>query len=715
MKQVYSRLVASTFALVAAVVLVCAVAGQAYADDEGSAPADDRRTIRVAWPDQTGLTETDEHDAYSGYTYEYLERIAQFTDWKYEFVRVEGDLNEQLVTLLGMLESGEVDIMGAMNYSDAYAQRYDFAIKSYGTAHTALLASDANEDLTDVNVYARETLRVAFVGSSPKSTQTAQTFCDMNGIGFERVECEDSNEQVEAVLSGRADALVGSDIGPVEGMHVVATLGANPFYFAVAKGEQDVVSSLNEAITQIEKSEPSLSIELYDKYFSGARGSQTLSKDLQAFVGRSEPVRVGYLAGAAPIQDIDESTGEPVGASKATLEFIASYTGLEIECVPIPNPDNWNDAVEQYDLDAIAGIIHDFDFARQYGLSLSTPYLSSYQCLVVRESSDASNLDDQRLAVSRGAAGSMSIKEGTLICETLEDCIEAVSSGDADYTYAEGFTTSYLINAKGLRNVTSLVNADIPSDFCFAIAPDCDSALLRAFNEAIREMPAGTVNDAIYGEILQDREMTLSRFVEANAKTIIACGVLFTLLIVVLTVAYARNRSKALAIIRAEKERLKAVAEQDDLTGLLTVGALREAAADLAARKEIGGFAVIDIDDFKNVNDTYGHKAGDEALCLLARALEASFRESDAVSRFGGDEFAVCLGGPISKEALETRCAELGERVRLESLAQGRPFTVSIGAHRATEGDESYLDLYDCADKAMYEAKRLGKGRFVIA
>ena len=193
-------------------------------------------------------------------------------------------------------------------------------------------------------------------------------------------------------------------------------------------------------------------------------------------------MRVGYLAGAAPIQDIDEATGEPIGASKAALEFIASYTGLEIEYVPIPNPNNWNDAIEQYDLDVIAGIVHDFEFAQQYGLSLSTPYLSSYQCLVVRDNSDTSNLDNQRLAVSKGAAGSEAAGEGTLICETLEACIEAVSSGDADYTYAEGFTTSYLINTKGLRNVTSLVNADIPSDFCFAIAPDCDSMLLIPFN-----------------------------------------------------------------------------------------------------------------------------------------------------------------------------------------------------------------------------------------
>ena len=100
---------------------------------------------------------------------------------------------------------------------------------------------------------------------------------------------------------------------------------------------------------------------------------------------------------------------------------------------------------------------------------------------------------------------------------------------------------------------------------------------------------------------------------------------------------------------------------------------------------------------------------------MLARTLEEAFRENDAISRFGGDEFAVCLKGPLSKEALKQLCETLVERVRTSSIAQGRPFTVSVGAFRSTEGDEGYLDLYDCADKAMYEAKRSGKGRFAIA
>lgn len=72
--------------------------------------------IRVGYPIQLGMTEVDEQGNYSGYTYEYLEEIAQYTGWDYEFVQVEGDLNESLVTLMDMLEKGDIDLMGGMLY-----------------------------------------------------------------------------------------------------------------------------------------------------------------------------------------------------------------------------------------------------------------------------------------------------------------------------------------------------------------------------------------------------------------------------------------------------------------------------------------------------------------------------------------------------------------------------------------------------------------------
>ena len=103
-----------------------------------NAMAKGTRTVRVAFPIQTGLTQLDEYGNYSGYTYEYLEEIAQYTGWNYEFVEVSGDPNESLLTLMDMLEKGEIDLMGGMLYSEELGQQYDYASYSYGSVETIL-------------------------------------------------------------------------------------------------------------------------------------------------------------------------------------------------------------------------------------------------------------------------------------------------------------------------------------------------------------------------------------------------------------------------------------------------------------------------------------------------------------------------------------------------------------------------------------------------
>lgn len=702
-------------ALAAAVVFGTVGAHQfAFADATTTSPAaPEHRTVRVAWPHQPGLSTIDSNGEPTGYTYDYLQQVAQYTGWDFEFVQVEGTLNTQLSTLLDMLEAGEVDLMGAMTYSETLAKQYDYATNSYGTANTALIVANDNEDLSDTNIYSQKKLRVAFNGPSPKNTALVQEFCDANDIELVPVVCQGVDGQEEAILTGKADALVGIDVNPFENMRVVAELNPNRFYFATTKGNSEIVSALNEAIVQIGKASPLLEAELHEKYFDSYDTTSGLSKDFQEFVEGCDTIRVGYLAGASPVQDIDASTGEATGASKTALDFIADYTGLTFEIVPLSNPDDWDAAIKENDLDVIAGMVSDFDFAQRHDLSLSSPYLSSYLCLIVGNDVETTNLDSKRLAVSKGSPASDDAPADALICDTLADCIDAVNEGKADYTHVEGYSASYYITANSYHGVKALVDAATPADMCFAFAPSSDTRLLRVFNEAIRNLPAGAVSDSVYSEMLQSDTMTFNRFFDLYAKEIIIACVVFFALVIAFLVSYLRTRSKAFKIVRAEKDRLKAVADRDDLTGLLAVDALKTEAQKLSDRNELGAFAVIDIDDFKEINDTFGHKVGDEALCLLARMLEQTFREEDLIGRFGGDEFAVCLKGLVSESTLEQRCAELLKNVHAASHAAGYPFTVSVGAVRAT-ANEDYPELYDEADKAMYQAKRGGKGRCVV-
>ena len=93
---------------------------------------EDRPVVRVGYPIQQGLTEIDENGNYTGYIYDYLQEIAQYTGWDYEFVRAEGDINESLMTLMEMLENGEIDIMGGMLYNSRMEEMYDYASNSCG-------------------------------------------------------------------------------------------------------------------------------------------------------------------------------------------------------------------------------------------------------------------------------------------------------------------------------------------------------------------------------------------------------------------------------------------------------------------------------------------------------------------------------------------------------------------------------------------------------
>ena len=119
------------------------------------------RTIRVAYPYQAGLTEVDVQGNYSGYTYEYLQEIAQYTGWSYEFVEVPGTPDESLTQLMEMLENGEVDLMGGMLYSASMAELYDYSGYSYGVVETVLqVLQEDTRDLV-VDSQTQQTFRVA--------------------------------------------------------------------------------------------------------------------------------------------------------------------------------------------------------------------------------------------------------------------------------------------------------------------------------------------------------------------------------------------------------------------------------------------------------------------------------------------------------------------------------------------------------------------------
>jgi diguanylate cyclase (GGDEF)-like protein len=157
--------------------------------------------------------------------------------------------------------------------------------------------------------------------------------------------------------------------------------------------------------------------------------------------------------------------------------------------------------------------------------------------------------------------------------------------------------------------------------------------------------------------------------------------------------------------------------ERDQLTGLLNRQAFTQTFLQLAssAASQLGHelwLAILDIDHFKRVNDSFGHLLGDEVLLRFARVMERSFRFNDRLFRFGGEEFLVLMRTDESGAGIAL------ERFRAAVEAYDFPcvgrVTVSIGFARATPGALA-PDLVDIADQALYQAKHEGRNRIVIA
>jgi diguanylate cyclase (GGDEF)-like protein len=161
----------------------------------------------------------------------------------------------------------------------------------------------------------------------------------------------------------------------------------------------------------------------------------------------------------------------------------------------------------------------------------------------------------------------------------------------------------------------------------------------------------------------------------------------------------------------------------DGLTGLANNRAFREVTEKEAARAERFGHALsllmLDIDDFKKVNDTYGHLQGDEVLRRVGRILQAESRGIDEPARYGGEEFAVALPETDRRGAME-----LAERVRERIEAEAVPFldrrgalkiTASLGVATIPESAADVQGLIAAADAALYAAKRSGKNQVSLA
>ncbi len=182
------------------------------------------------------------------------------------------------------------------------------------------------------------------------------------------------------------------------------------------------------------------------------------------------------------------------------------------------------------------------------------------------------------------------------------------------------------------------------------------------------------------------------------------------------------DKDKEIKRLKAEIEKLKKLVVEDELTGVLNrkginedLDAIFNEAKALSSKKykrrfHIDNFSMvfIDADDFKKVNDTYGHDVGDEVLQGIAHFLKKKMRSIDVVGRLGGEEFVIAMLGATESEAYE-KANDIRKGIKYDLKIKGHKdlqVTVSVGVASVDKAKpKSVEELIAFSDKAMYEAK----------
>lgn len=231
-------------------------------------------------------------------------------------------------------------------------------------------------------------------------------------------------------------------------------------------------------------------------------------------------------------------------------------------------------------------------------------------------------------------------------------------------------------------------------DACGWAAKETTEVIRKAFEEASQKVVSGSFryDGRFEGEEMRNYRCFYASVADENGKIIRIVG-------------NAANIEQEAREMSGWRER----ALRDNMTGLLNHDATIEAIQRLLAIHRGGVLMMLDVDNFKQINDTRGHLFGDKVLKQIAGLLAEKFRKTDVVGRFGGDEFAIFLPEVGDRDFAAEKGQEVAEALKSIEIAENRTVHVSIGIAVDDTGEISAEKLLNQADTLLYDAKAKGK------
>ncbi len=671
---------------------------------------DGKKVIRVGFYTMDNYQECDENGNYSGYYVDYLREISQYTGWEYEFIQMNYS------ACLKSLNDRNIDLVCGVDYSSFRTSTLDFSAQPAVTTHYELYALEDNDSYY-YNDYADFDGMNIGVLASCDQLDALDDYAAAHHFSFEKQYFGNTAQLEKALEDNTVDAIYATSVSHPSEKKILASLPSFPLYFVTFKGNP-IMEDLNSAQAVILDVNPNFDHDLYTTYQRDIRNYRCeFTRDELDYLATAPEITVTYDPSNAPIEVYNENTQTASGIAADVLDLVSQYTGLHFRYI---KSDSFSDALSKlrsHEINMLTALAHDYSWAEQNHALLTTPYLNS-SVVVVRNSKPQSHARNI-VALPNSFNLTNSIldnpeydTEDVVYYDTIEECFQSVLSGSADCTYADNYNASYLLSQVKYRNLSSTTLTAMTEDASFGLSDQCDPRLLSIINKGLACISSEQLDSIVLQNCSYKEDPSFLTLVYAYPRISIP-------IILAVSMALLSLLLGILLIHNQKTKEIRVMSETDALTGLYN----RRAAEDHITRQMqedgrnpdcVRPLISIDLDKFKQVNDTYGHLEGDALLIAVADTIKTSVRNSDIVGRIGGDEFIVYLGNVTDKKDAEAVADKLCTAIR--SLSTLKPewseISASIGISFADRAEIEMEELYIAADKAMYSSKGNGRNQY---
>ncbi len=458
-------------------------------------------------------------------------------------------------------------------------------------------------------------------------------------------------------------------------------------------------------------------------YFNKQVKKLNLDAEEFDFLAKYQSFTVGIANDWAPVEFINEN-GQADGVNVDLIKLLAERAGFDVEFKVYESYANLFDAFNNEEVDIIAGLAENQERLKTIAYSQSywdMPWGVLHSRFLATQQ-NINHFYGKRLALVKGyqLIGEIRLAHPQInitVVDSVEQGLAAVQQGLVDGFIDTLPVLSELAKRENIIPMAVSLVEEIPIESSKIAVLKKNKLLINILNKALLTIDSPTKQE-IFDKWF---DVNIKTGLDKRFVTKVAAqfGVLIFIIILVIAI-WNRKLRQEIKLRKTLEDKMKHMATHDELTGVANRVLLKQQvskAISMHQRQQLKlALLFIDLDGFKKINDSYGHDAGDQVLLQVARRLEQCIRNSDTVSRFGGDEFAILITGLNSKQG----AAYIAEKI-IKSISE--PFVFkqgqanigcSIGIAVYPEDGTEESELLNMADNLMYRVKTAGKNNYAM-